>query len=704
MPVTPPYPSYQFHKWTTQSEGTLKKVKVTIQAVDGDCSLKVSGKPKCFPIAAHYQLPLRALNKKFGLYKKIIIHLRGSSHSNAVDVRNTFLSIMGYMKDVLMAFLADASASANPLESNFRSPALDYYLWLDHKADGFDDTARARLKMQWNVTFDALKNGKCEDILKLLDWHAYHKLKCNDHDFCGAIQGCGGGEDVQSLFLAVDALMDELDTPNETVGTQLPGASSGVITDVDIIDARGLISTNVCDNCRATSDQKVLETETKQHAVVQLKGDCSYSDREVQAVHRSQDQVIQTAVDHKEHAVQANEGRFYSHTDQVIQTVTDHKEHVVQVKEGGSYSHKELHAISHMQDRSIQTETAKEHSGQLGGHNSRSGNVVPTAVSPITDQCINYEYYVDFNDRASSTIDDQCSGGVSQIPAGSVKPRSPPTYDSFSVVAEDSARYSVDPPANKSRLLDSDGGLHTGTRNYDHTAPLTKSAPRGRKQEFISTTKPQKKGSRKSPSEHGRPVVFAKQQPMPRKRKAGIAPTQSRNYTIDDLVSEAEMDTQNIQPHMRSFLLDPNRDEFIATHIQTHHDELLSVATFIASLLRAGSLSNDLNPGASSLMSINLWLDYIAQECKQATEMDNGTLPPLSHCVLLELSACARKDETSLRDALQKTFWDNKRRNRLSPVLLYLCKLRKSQPGADDEYARGFKVLAQMIQNSQTKP
>jgi hypothetical protein len=85
MPVKPPYPSYQFRKWTAQYEGTLKKVKVTIQAVDGDCSLKVSGKPKSCPIAAHYQLTLRALNNKFGLYKKIIIHLRGSSHSNAVD-------------------------------------------------------------------------------------------------------------------------------------------------------------------------------------------------------------------------------------------------------------------------------------------------------------------------------------------------------------------------------------------------------------------------------------------------------------------------------------------------------------------------------------------------------------------------------------------------------------------------------------------
>src|ERR1700692_1058959 len=82
---------------------------------------------------------------------------------------------------------------------------------------------------------------------------------------------------------------------------------------------------------------------------------------------------------------------------------------------------------------------------------------------------------------------------------------------------------------------------------------------------------------------------------------------------------------------MRSFLLDPNRGDFIASHIQTQHDELLSVATFIASLLRTGSLSNDLKLGASSLMSINLWLSEVAQECKHATasEIGNGTLPPL---------------------------------------------------------------------------
>lgn len=56
-------------------------------------------------------------------------------------------------------------------------------------------------------------------IFKEVNWNAYHQVKCNNHDFCRVIQGCGGGKDVQSLFLAVDALMDELDVPNEMVRT-----------------------------------------------------------------------------------------------------------------------------------------------------------------------------------------------------------------------------------------------------------------------------------------------------------------------------------------------------------------------------------------------------------------------------------------------------------------------------------------------------
>ncbi|KAG2340037.1 hypothetical protein BDR05DRAFT_1002804 [Suillus weaverae] len=109
---------------------------------------------------------------------------------------------MGYMKDILKVFLTDAKASGNPLKSDFRSTALDYYLWLDHKSDGFDDGSHVCLKKEWNMTLEALKNGD------------YHKARYNDHDFCGAFQGCNEGEDIQSLLIAIDALMDELDMPN----------------------------------------------------------------------------------------------------------------------------------------------------------------------------------------------------------------------------------------------------------------------------------------------------------------------------------------------------------------------------------------------------------------------------------------------------------------------------------------------------------
>lgn len=71
------------------------------------------------------------------------------------------------MKYVFMAYLTDARASKSPLGSDFRSSALDYYLWLDHKFDGFDDGSRERLKIEWNVTFEALKTGQCKDILEL---------------------------------------------------------------------------------------------------------------------------------------------------------------------------------------------------------------------------------------------------------------------------------------------------------------------------------------------------------------------------------------------------------------------------------------------------------------------------------------------------------------------------------------------------------
>ncbi|KAG2108263.1 uncharacterized protein F5147DRAFT_773847 [Suillus discolor] len=94
---------------------------------------------------------------------------------------------------------------------------MDYYLWLDHTADGLDDDCRQALQKAHGVTFEGLKNGQCPDILVfVLDWIAYHKEKCKEHDFCGALQGSRGGEDIQHLLNVID---DSFNTPEGPIST-----------------------------------------------------------------------------------------------------------------------------------------------------------------------------------------------------------------------------------------------------------------------------------------------------------------------------------------------------------------------------------------------------------------------------------------------------------------------------------------------------
>ncbi|KAG1847425.1 hypothetical protein F4604DRAFT_1935936 [Suillus subluteus] len=210
-------PSCHFREWSANDARQLLKVKGTIQDVDGECSLKVTGQSrKGFLIAAHYRLPLYALNKKFGLYRKVVEHLQDSSSDGAAHLRNTYLSVMDYLNDIRIAFLEDSGGSENPLSSDFRSAALDYYLWLDHTADGFHDDCREALETTRGVTFEGLQNGQCPDILVFLDWNAYHKKKCREHDFCGALQGCGQGEDIKLLLNAVDGCIE---APEDQIST-----------------------------------------------------------------------------------------------------------------------------------------------------------------------------------------------------------------------------------------------------------------------------------------------------------------------------------------------------------------------------------------------------------------------------------------------------------------------------------------------------
>jgi hypothetical protein len=50
----------------------------------------------------------------------------------------------------------------------------------------------------------------------LVDWRTYHNEKCKEHDFCGALQGCGQGEDIESLLHDVDACVKAEEVPNCT--------------------------------------------------------------------------------------------------------------------------------------------------------------------------------------------------------------------------------------------------------------------------------------------------------------------------------------------------------------------------------------------------------------------------------------------------------------------------------------------------------
>ncbi|KAG2108282.1 hypothetical protein DEU56DRAFT_920511 [Suillus clintonianus] len=209
-------PLCHIRQWSPEEIGRLLKVKGTIQDVDGLCSFKVSSRPrKSCDVAAHYRIPLHALNKKFGLYRKIVEHLSASSHFNAAQMRDVYASIMDYMNEVRIAFLEDAAGSLDALHGRFRSPALDYYLWLDHTCSGFDSQYRKVLQETHGVTFECIRDSTCSDILMFLDWRAYHNKHCEEHDCCGALQGCGTGEDVQQLLAAVDSSLNASNAPVE---------------------------------------------------------------------------------------------------------------------------------------------------------------------------------------------------------------------------------------------------------------------------------------------------------------------------------------------------------------------------------------------------------------------------------------------------------------------------------------------------------
>ncbi|KAG2083494.1 hypothetical protein BD769DRAFT_1390943, partial [Suillus cothurnatus] len=146
------------------------------------------------PIAPHYRLPLYALNKKFGMYRKVVEHLQTLTSVEAATSRNTYLSVMQYLNDICH---------------------IGLLFVLDNTCDGFHDECRESLATAHGITFEGLKNGECADF-----WFF-------DHDFCGAIQGSGAGEDLKSLLNAVDASINQ-------TSTKSPANSMAACNDVDM--------------------------------------------------------------------------------------------------------------------------------------------------------------------------------------------------------------------------------------------------------------------------------------------------------------------------------------------------------------------------------------------------------------------------------------------------------------------------------------
>ncbi|KAG1729379.1 hypothetical protein EDB19DRAFT_1832424 [Suillus lakei] len=118
-------PLCQLHQWSAEDIARLLKIEGTIQYVDGECFFKASRQTrKGCNVATHCHIPLNALNKRFGLYKRIVAHLDASSHHNAAHI----------------------------------SPVLDYYLWLYHTSIGFHAEYCEALEGTLGVTFEGLQN------------------------------------------------------------------------------------------------------------------------------------------------------------------------------------------------------------------------------------------------------------------------------------------------------------------------------------------------------------------------------------------------------------------------------------------------------------------------------------------------------------------------------------------------------------------
>ncbi|KAG2136433.1 hypothetical protein DEU56DRAFT_756339 [Suillus clintonianus] len=719
-------PSFIFRHWSKKNIGILMKSTATIEDVDGECSFKVSGiASKSCPIAAHYRVALRAINKKFGLYRKIVIHLTDSRNNLAIQLRDTYLSVMDYMHNVRIAFFVDARDSADPLEAGFRSPALDYYLWLDHKVGGFHDRSRETLEKDHNVTLRSLQNRECEDIIALLDWSAYHMTNCHEHDLCGAFQGCVSEEDLQKLLHAVDCSMDgstvakvsrsptpvhsmdqphqkilvtdttqvdsqivldPVDTvmntplaPNESASIAISGSrdkASSVNQKNELSDVandksqRSTAGDAVeCDTCVTHSDE-IAMSEFSPTSVLKpfpLPFDWVYCKRALRTMG-----VRSTRVDISRWLIAHIVVRLRELHGLDEDTPLDDALQKGSVTQATYQEYCELYGMSHFLNATQTIPQERQSMAQFFISAARgfflSSIHVDCAVQCDSEACGTPVDYI--AEVQPTVVDAKYSTGQWQIQSHGGEPVLTLDFDNPCLSAADWMLAGGDISDHQSAVHTSHithpSDMLTDTPSDTDSIPLTRLRSRTLKND--KPTMPSKNDVDFRPS-LGRPVVFAATRQRA-KKKARIAMPSVANYTIEDLMSSSQINSTAIPP-------------------------------VVASALMTESLSEAVSTAASSFMRIELWLRDVALECKDALETKDMLLSPLAHNVLLELSTRASHDASSLKSDLENYVSDNSTLKYVMTVIQFLCKLRLSKSGADIQYEAGFRLLATIVKDNQ---
>ncbi|KAG2036335.1 hypothetical protein BDR03DRAFT_983108 [Suillus americanus] len=513
-------PSCHFREWSSTDARQLLKVKGTIQDIDGECSLKVTGEShKGCPIAPHYRLPLYTLNKKFGIYRKVMQNLQDTCSEDAAHLQNTYLSVMRYLNDVRIAFLDDAGVCSDALQTDFRSAALDHYLWLDHTASGFHDESRTALDTVYGVTFEGLKNGKCPDILVS---HFPLVLDLDDNEPLDNLFNNG--------FMVVGCTPDEF---FEILGMGEMMATShkismdrGVMTKIFITIGCALYMSRL-------GKEYVVEYGPMLGLMEPIQNQsCDSSGKSTRVVILCQ-----------------------TDDDGTPQDINMQLESPIAVNVGVQYDFA-------MNDSIVHAPHSVLHVSDLYQPNDEAP-VNPECDYTFSQHCeqdLN-EYHID--DTGCFPPSSHCSDCGDAFKNASV-------HLAASLTASADVSHTSSPSHNESIIVDINPlhewhGRHGRNTALDigHPPVLPPLKSRLRQSKHVCTTTTPAVTQQRQSSQHGRPVIFAPQRPVP-KGKANVAchPVESQTYTIQDLVSESEMCAQSVMPCIVSFLMDPHGLDF----------------------------------------------------------------------------------------------------------------------------------------------